>query len=91
MKTMKDWHDLYLKLDVLLLVDVFEKIRNNSLKNYELCLSHYFSEPDLTWDVMLKMAKIELELIPDPDMYILFEKKIKQVECLVFLTDTAIP
>ena len=75
MKTMKDWHDLYLKLDVLLLVDVFEKIRNNSLKNYELCLSHYFSEPDLTWDVMLKMAKIELELIPDPDMYILFEKK----------------
>ena len=72
---MKDWHDLYLKLDVLLLVDVFEKIRNNSLKNYELCLSHYFSEPDLTWDVMLKMAKIELELIPDPDMYILFEKK----------------
>ena len=75
MKTMKDWHDLYLKLDVLLLVDVFEKIRNNSLKNYELCLSHYFSEPDLTWDVMLKMAKIELELIPDPDMYTLFEKK----------------
>ena len=37
MKTMKDYHDLYLKCDVLLLADVFEKFRNNSLKNYGLC------------------------------------------------------
>ena len=37
MKTMKDYHDLYLKCDVLLLADVCEKFRNNSLKNYGLC------------------------------------------------------
>ena len=30
---MKDYHDLYLKCDVLLLADVFEKFRNDSLKN----------------------------------------------------------
>ena len=53
MKTMKDWHDLYLKLDVLLLADMFEKIRNNSLKNYGLCLSYYLNKPGLTWDAML--------------------------------------
>ena len=34
MKTTKDYHDLYLKRDVLLLADVFEKIENNILKNY---------------------------------------------------------
>ena len=34
MKTMKDYYDLYLKHDVLLSADVFEKFRNNSLKNY---------------------------------------------------------
>ena len=34
MKTMKDYHDLYLKCDVLLLADVFEKFRNNSLMGY---------------------------------------------------------
>ena len=43
MKTMKDYHDLYLKCHVLLLADVFEKFRNNSLKNYGFCPSHYFS------------------------------------------------
>ena len=31
MKTMKDYHDLYLKYNALLLADVFGKIRNNSL------------------------------------------------------------
>ena len=40
---MKDYHDLYLKCNVLLLVDMFEKFRNNSLKNYGLCSSHYLS------------------------------------------------
>ena len=30
--------------------------------------------PGLSWDAMLKMTKTELELIPDPDMYIFFEK-----------------
>ena len=34
MKTMKDYYDLYLKYDVLLSADVFEKFRKNSLKNY---------------------------------------------------------
>ena len=74
MKMMKDYHDLYLKYDVLLLGDVFEKFRNNGLKNYALCPSHYLSAPGLSWDAILNMTKVELELIPDPDMYIFFEK-----------------
>ena len=65
---------MYLTCDVLLLGDVFEKFRSNSLKNYGLCPSHYFRAPSLSWDAMLKMTRIELELIPDPDMYILSEK-----------------
>ena len=42
---MKDYHDLHLKWDVLLLADVFGKFRNNSLTNYGLCPSHYLSPP----------------------------------------------
>ena len=74
MKAMKDYYDLYLKCDVVLLVYVFEKFRNNSLKNYGLCPSHYLSAPPLSSDAMLYMIKVELELISDPDMYIFFAK-----------------
>ena len=73
MKVIKSYHDFYLKCDVLLLA-VSEKFGNNSLKNYRLCPSHYFSTPGLSLDAMLKMTKIKLELISDPDMYTLFEK-----------------
>ena len=76
MKTMKDYHDLYLKCDALLLADVFEKIRNNSLKNYG-CPSHYLSAAALSWDAMPNMAKVEIEFIPDPYMYKFFEKDMR--------------
>ena len=46
----------------------------NSLKNYGLCPPHYLSAPGLRWDAMLKMTKIELELITDLAMYIFLEK-----------------
>ena len=35
------------------------------------------STPGLSWDAMLKMTKIKLELVTDPDMYIFFEKGTK--------------
>ena len=58
MKMMKDYHDLYLKCDVLLLANVFEKFTNNSLKNYGLCPSNYLSAPGWSWNAVLKMTKI---------------------------------
>ena len=40
----------------------------------DYCPYHYLSAPGLSWDVIIKMTKTELELIPDPDIYIFFEK-----------------
>ena len=77
MKAIKDYHDLYLKCDALLLADVFEKFRNNSLKNYGLCPSHYLGATCSSFDAIPKMPKIKLELISDPDMYIFFEKGVR--------------
>ena len=78
-----------------MLADVFEKFQNNSLKNYGLCPSHYLSAPGLSWDAILKMTKIKLEIITDPNMYILtciFSlKKVQEMEFLIFLIDTAKP
>ena len=54
MKTMRDYHDLYLKTDVLLLADVFEEFRNICLENYELDPAWYYTTPALAWDACLK-------------------------------------
>ena len=77
MKTLKYYLDLYLKCDVLLLADVFEKFINNSSNNIVLCPSHYLSAPAVSWDTILHMTKVVMELIPDPDMYIFFGKRMR--------------
>ena len=61
MKNMGDYHDHYLKKDVLLLADVFERFISTCLKYYGLDPCHYFSVPGLSWDAMLKKTGIELE------------------------------
>ena len=61
MKNMGDYHDHYLKKDVLLSVDVFEKFIARCLKFYGLDPCHYFSFPGLSWDAMLKMTGVRLE------------------------------
>ena len=72
-KTIKNYHNLYLKCDVLLLPDVFQNFRNNCLKNYRLYPSHYMTAPALNWDAMLNITKVKLELITGPDIYIFFQ------------------
>ena len=54
MKVMKDYDNLHLKCDILLLAVVFEKFRNNRLKNYGFCPGHYLNVPGLSWDTMLE-------------------------------------
>ena len=65
MKNMGDYHDHYLKKDVLLLTDVFEKFIKTVLKYYEFGPCHYFSSPGLSWDAMLKMTGVKVEKISD--------------------------
>ena len=69
MKTMRSYHCLCLRTDVLLLPDVFEKSIETCLEYYRLDPSNYkITTLGLSWDAMLKMTKIELELISDIDM-----------------------
>ena len=77
MKSMRDYHDLYLKTDVLLLADVFEEFRNVCLDNYKLDPTWYYTSPGLAWDAMLKLTNVELELLTDPEMYLMVEKGIR--------------
>ena len=82
-KTMCEYHDLYFGSDVLLLADVFESmltilqirfLLKTCLQYYKLDSCHYFTSPGLSWDAMLKMTNIKLELMTDLDMFQFIEK-----------------
>ena len=77
MKTFKEYHELYNITDVLLLADVFENFRDLCLKIYGLDPVYYFTAPGLAWDACLKITDIDLELLSDPNMLLMFEKGIR--------------
>ena len=77
LKNMGEYHDLYLKSDILLLADVFENFRKTCLEYYKLDPCHYFTSPGLSWDAMLKMTDIKLELMTDIDMFQFIEKGLR--------------
>ena len=78
LKNMGQYHDLYLKSDILLLADVFENFRKTCLQYYKLDPCHYFTAPGLSWDAMLKMTDIKLELMTDIDMFQFIEKGMQR-------------
>ena len=75
--TITDYHNLYLKSDVLLLSDVFENFRKTCLKHYNLDPAHYYTSPGLAWDACLKETGQQLQLLHDYDMLMMFERGIR--------------
>ena len=75
-KTLGCYHDMYLKTDVLLLADVFEKFRDTRFQQYKLDPAHFYSAPGLAWKAALKITGIELELLTDIGILLMFEKGI---------------
>ena len=75
--TIKDYHNHYLSIDVLLLADIVENFRAICKRIYGLDVCHYISAPSLAFDAMLKYTGVELELLQDHDMYTFCEKGMR--------------
>ncbi|XP_036150881.1 uncharacterized protein LOC118648637 [Monomorium pharaonis] len=76
-RNLGEYSDLYLKTDVLLLADVFEKFRENSIESYGLDPAHYYTLPGYTWDAMLKYTGVRFELLTDIDMVLFVERGVR--------------
>ena len=68
---------IYQKSGILLSAYVFENFRQTCLRYYKLDPCHYFKSPGLSWDAMLKMTGIKLELMTDIDMFQFIEKGLR--------------
>ena len=80
-KNLGDYHDLFVQSDTLLLADVFENFRNMCIDAYELDPAHFVSAPGLAWQACLKKTDVKLELITDPDLLLMVEKRIRGEIC----------
>lgn len=75
--TLGQYSDIYLKLDVLLLVDVFENFRSECMLAYEIDPIHFYSLPGFSFDAMLKYTRIQLPQISNIDVYLFLEKGMR--------------
>lgn len=74
--------DLYLKTDVLLLSDVFQKFRKTCRNNYKLDPAFYLTAPSLSFDAMLLRTKVQLELIDDLEIIRIIQNGVRGGICL---------
>src|SRR6185436_16977616 len=85
MRSFGDYHDVYLKSDVLLLADVCQSFRKLCRDDaYGIEPFHRYTSPGVSWQAGLKMTGVRLELITDPEMHMLFEKGIRGGLCSAF-------
>ena len=56
----------------------FEKFINACLEYYGLDPCHYFSSSGLSWEAMIKITGIELELISDIEMHLFIETGMRE-------------
>ena len=82
-KNLLEYSELYLKTDICHLSDVFQKFSNFVYKTYNLDPRHSYTLPGFSWQSMLKMTKIELELISDSNMYLFLMDTIRGGICQV--------
>ena len=78
MKNMGNYHNNYLKKDVLKLAGDFEKFIGTCFKYHGLDPCHYFSSAGLSWDAILKMTGVKLKKTSDIGKYLLIEKGLRE-------------
>ena len=76
-RTLEDYHNLYLKLDTLLLCDVFEQFRVLATNIYGIDPPNFYTLPSMSWSACLKKTRVNLDLLTDPAMYLFFENNIR--------------
>ena len=80
-KTLGEYHDLYVQCNALLLADVFENFRDKCIEIYKLDPVNFLSAPGLAWQASLKKTEVKLELLTDNDMLLMVEEEIKGGMC----------
>ena len=81
---LRDYRDLNLKTDTLILACVFEEFRSLCYKTYGLDSAHYFTCSHLSGDAFLKKCRADIELLTDREHLEMVENMIRGGVASVF-------
>ena len=68
-KNVKDYLEIYMKLDITLQADIFNTFRNTIWNKFEIDCSKYITSCSLSLDLMLQYTKVKIELFKDITMF----------------------
>ena len=80
-KSLGEYHDLYIQSDTLLFADVFKAFRYMCIKLHELESPKFLLALGLAWQATLKKIKVKLDLLTEMDMLLMVQKGIRGRIC----------
>ena len=80
-KNLGKYHDLYVESDTALLADVFENLRDKCIEIYRLDHAQFLSAPGQAWQGYFKKTNVELELLTENGMLMMFEEETRGGMC----------
>ena len=90
-KTLGEYHDLYVQNDTLLLADVFENLKNICLDIYWLDPAKFLSALGLAWQAVLGKTKVKLDFVTDINMLLMVEEEESEEEYVILFIDIQKP
>ena len=77
MKNMQEYMETYCMVDTLILAEVFEEFRKESLNNFSMDPGHFISLPGFAYQAFLKQTEVNLEYITDPEMFEMLSSNLR--------------
>ena len=81
-KNVKDYLEIYMKLDITLQSDIFNVFRNTIWNKFEIDCSKYITSCSVSFDLMLKYTKIKIQLFKDITMLDYVDSSILGGHCI---------
>ena len=81
-ENIKNYLEIYMKLDICLQSDIFNVFRNTIWNKFEIDCSKYITSCSLSLDLMLKYTKVKIELFKDITMFDYTDKSILGGLCI---------
>ena len=81
-KNIKDYLEIYMKLDICLQAGLFNIFRNSIWDKFEIDCSKYMTSCSLSLDLMLKYARVRIELFKDITIFDFTDKSITGGLCI---------